>query len=340
MLDPELSQIAAEWHTRIAENPQRRESLQFRQWIAIAEHREAFDCVSAAWKRVGELAELPAMARWRSRVLGEALEAAAHRRHRKWAGLTAFAALVCCAVLSAVLVFRPEQHIYRANVGERRLVTLSDASRLWLDSQTSVRVSYTAHARTLELLQGRARFDVTHDARRPFAVTAGNSTVVAVGTSFNVELLPSAVLVTLTEGQVLVSADQRIGQPDGHAIALAAGQQLTAFRRGTVVVRQIDLNTANAWEAGKLVFDDIPLSEAIARINRYENRPIRLDPLIVGLRISGVFEANRPDAFVHAVVNYFRLQAVRSADGRTYLMPPAAKTRGCGRGSDRCRDAR
>ena len=48
-----------------------------------------------------------------------------------------------------------------------------------------------------ELLSGQARFDVAHDAARPFSVHAGGQTVVATGTAFNVDLLGPQVLVTL-----------------------------------------------------------------------------------------------------------------------------------------------
>src|SRR3546814_13586908 len=58
--------------------------------------------------------------------------------------------------------------------------------------------------RQVELLAGRAKFDVAKDPQRPFTVAAGDKLVVAVGTSFSVELIDGQVRVILYEGQVEV----------------------------------------------------------------------------------------------------------------------------------------
>src|SRR3546814_19363224 len=58
--------------------------------------------------------------------------------------------------------------------------------------------------RQVELLAGRAKFDVAKDPQRPFTVAAGDKLVVAVGTRFSVELIDGQVRVILYEGQVEV----------------------------------------------------------------------------------------------------------------------------------------
>src|SRR3546814_19485198 len=91
---------------------------------------------------------------------------------------------------------------YATHIGERQLAVLDDGSRVSLDAVTKVKVRMKDEARQVELLEGRAKFDVAKDPLRPFTVAAGDKLVVAVGTSFSVELIDGQVRVILYEGQV------------------------------------------------------------------------------------------------------------------------------------------
>ncbi len=172
---------------------------------------------------------------------------------------------------------------------------------------------YTQSARQLSLEQGRARFDVSHDISRPFNVTAGNETVVAVGTSFDVERLSGKVLVTLIEGHVVVKSNSDA------SIALAAGQELVANRDAPPLIKVADMPVVTAWETGRLIFNNEPLDEAVARINRYTDKPLTVEPSAAALHISGVFNAGDIDAFVDAVTSYFPIVASTTADNRIVL---------------------
>src|ERR1700743_1087200 len=99
--------------------------------------------------------------------------------------------IFACLGGGAVYFYLTEPDLYTTGTSERRQVQLSDGSRIWLDSDTWGRAKYTKTARPLILDHGRARFDVAHDVTRPFSVTAGQQTVIAVGTSFDVERLDS-----------------------------------------------------------------------------------------------------------------------------------------------------
>ena len=88
-------------------------------------------------------------------------------------GRLATAAGILAVAIAAVLIWHTQRSdVYRTPAGERRVVTLSDGSQIALDSQSEVRVRYTARARALTLAKGQARFDVSHDVERPFSVAA------------------------------------------------------------------------------------------------------------------------------------------------------------------------
>jgi len=239
------------------------------------------------------------------------------------------AAVVVVLVLAGGVAALRLPTTYETAVGERRVITLSDGSRLSLDSNTKVTVRYSRRARMLNLERGRSRFDVAHDVTRPFSVTAGAETVIAVGTSFDVERLDGEVVVTLLEGKVVVSptkSDVAVPAENGpqraklhdQPVKLSAGQQLVASTTNAPAITPANLQAATAWESGRLEIYDEPLNEVVARVNRYASDPILLDPRIADLRVSGVFNAGDVNAFVDAVTTYFPVEAVAD-NGRISL---------------------
>jgi ferric-dicitrate binding protein FerR (iron transport regulator) len=90
--------------------------------------------------------------------------------------------------------------------GQYRL-TLADGTRVWLNSQSSIRFPTTFDGKTrLVEVTGEAYFDVAKDARRPFVVKAGKLIIQALGTRFNVYVYADepAAKATLIQGSVRV----------------------------------------------------------------------------------------------------------------------------------------
>jgi len=116
-----------------------------------------------------------------------------------------------------------------------------------------------------------------HDASRPFTVTAGPQTVVAVGTSFDVERLQSRVLITLIQGQVVIKSGasrgrrrKQTGQPEKPDFAQRRAEQLVVARNVRPAIVAADLQVARGlggWSG--CCFRDEPLGDAVARVNRY-----------------------------------------------------------------------
>jgi transmembrane sensor len=237
--------------------------------------------------------------------------------------LRAAAALLVFAAVSGVAryYYMNGASVYETDIGVRRMVSLQDGSRVSLDSDTELRVHFSDTARKIELDRGRARFDVAHDRTRPFTVTAGTQTVVAVGTSFTVEKLGSKVVVTLIQGRVVIknAAAQPLQARTSAPISLNAGESYAASRDVRAVVQPADLHAATAWEAGQLVFKDVTLEEAVAQENRYTDKPVAVDASVANLRISGVFNAGEVVSFVSAVTSYLPVQATTTADDQILL---------------------
>jgi len=155
---------------------------------------------------------------------------------------------------------------------------LPDGSELTLDALSRVEVDYTAERRLVRLLDGAAFFKVQRDESRPFIVEARGVQVSVLGTRFGVEIdAGQGVLVQVESGRVRVDAG---GQTD----ELTAGQSLRAFEGR---LRREDIERPAAWRHGELQFHDMPLADALARVQRYSATRLSATPAAARLRISG-----------------------------------------------------
>jgi transmembrane sensor len=302
---------AAVWHARLEDQATIAHSDQFRDWITKEDNK-------AAWKRVAGVLHLLDDQREASELLE--LRAAAWRRAHSLgtskpkafrfylAGAAAAAAIIMIGAFSVWPA--PKPIVYQTAMGQTQVIILSDQSRVILDSSSAVIVTqYSRKSRALTLSKGRAHFDVVHDPNRPFSVQVGDERVVDIGTSFNVEKLNTKIVVTLTQGSVKVEPGPGKGGADTPELLLVAGQELTLNRNGDPTITRIDLDAANAWQRGQIVFSDESLTEAAERVNRYLATPLKIDPAIAGMKISGVFNVRQLGEFVGAITSSFPVQS-------------------------------
>lgn len=315
---------AAQWVSRLNSLPVSTDTLQeFFAWRRVEDHRAAYDEVAGVWDAAAGLAGRPAM---------EALADEAYRRDgRGRPGPTRRRAMAFAAVAAAIIAAGAAVTFnrysmgdtYRTTVGEQSVVTLEDGSRIALDTGTDLRVRFTSGARHVELEHGQAYFTVAHNPARPFVVDAADTDVVATGTQFDVRRLGDAVDVTLVQGGV------RITPPDREATQLVAGQRFSLRGDHAPDVRTVDIASVTAWRQGRIVLDGMPLSEAVAEVNRYAHKPVRLDAgRFAGERFGGSFAVGDIDSFVAAVTAVLPLKAVRDADGSVHLTNPDAVRNG------------
>ncbi len=311
---------AAAWYTQLGNRSVTTQALRdFRDWRQEPANDEAYLRIEAAWNRTADLADDPDILRVTDAALGRRITIRpAWQRRAPVLGAVALAAVL--AVAGAFVTLNLARPSYSTGVGEQRLVVLPDGSRLRLNTDSRVRVIFSRSERRILLARGEAFFEVTHDTARPFVVDAGNAAVRAVGTKFDVRRDPQAVNVTLVEGVVRVRRDA-----EPRTWTLSPNQQLTIPTSGAVAPRTADAAVVTSWTAGRLIFHETALSEAIAEVNRYGVHKIELDAdAVAGRKINGVFDVGDTDAFVAGVVDMLNLTATHSPDGRIRLQPTTA----------------
>jgi transmembrane sensor len=78
-------------------------------------------------------------------------------------------------------------------------------------------------------------------------------------------------------------------------ILVSAGEQLIVTPQAVPHAVHTDVAAAIAWTQRKLIFDETPLSEAIAEFNRYNSRQIIIeDASLADYHIRGNFDAGDP----------------------------------------------
>lgn len=308
---------AALWLARSDDRWTPADEAALQAWIATSPEN------AEAWADVGEViglfdrVEAPELDALRREAL-RAAEPAQKPRPALTRRLLVGGGIAAGVAAAGVFALGPQAswRAYGTEPGERRRFELADGSHLTLDSDAEVRVRFTGRRRDLVLSRGQARFDVAKDPARPFAVAVDEHLVVATGTAFNIERDAAQSMVTLLEGQVEIRA-RRTGQV---AARLRPGQgYLLAGGDGRLISRA-DVTQAQAWTEGQIVFQDERLETAARRVSRYApSRPIRVSPDARDLRVSGVFPAGDPDAFIEAVSLYLPVAARRLPDGSVEL---------------------
>jgi len=194
---------------------------------------------------------------------------------------------------------------YATPVGGHRFVALADGSGVTLNTASTIEVRINGGRREVRLQSGEAYFEVAHRGdRAPFYVDAGQTRIRVTGTRFAVNLHGDRqVDIDLLDGHVRAgpSSDSRVEGVD--SVDLTAGNGLRMDASGRVSARRpAAARYVESWLERRAYFDDTPLSDAIAEMNRYRVHPLVLDdPQKAGMRVTGVFDTANAAGFTKAV---------------------------------------
>ncbi|MCY1400888.1 FecR protein [compost metagenome] len=179
---------------------------------------------------------------------------------------------------------------YRTAVAERRVVELADGTRMELAPSTRVDVRLSAGEREVRLYGGELHVQVAADRDRPFYVRAGEGSIRALGTGFDVLSENDRVRVAVTEHAVEVR--YRDGTTES-VTEVGEGQAFDYGRRrtGQRAAESVEVADLTAWRRGRLVFDARPLGEVIDELNHYRKGLLVItDASLRELPVTGVFD--------------------------------------------------
>jgi transmembrane sensor len=291
------------------------EQADFDAWLAAdPDHREAFDAVAAIWSGIEPTRRHPKVMAARERA-----RRVIRRRALMVYAVPLAAACVLGVVVSAAFYFAPGKPVlYVTRVGQASAVGLPDGSKVVLDTDSALRAWPRLRGeRRIELMRGRAHFEVAKDATRPFVVRTDRGSVTALGTKFDVRLQPDGMKVVLLEGRLRV-------QPSGsgaRAMTMKAGERVESVG-GAWRLGPTDPDVESSWLRGKLVVEEQPLTFVVDELNRYSDRKIRIADPVVGRRpLSAVLDTGDTTTFLKAVQE-LKLARVRQDGEDLTLVAP------------------
>jgi transmembrane sensor len=224
------------------------------------------------------------------------------RRAKPWrwaaGAFTVAAAVVAAVALTPALVGRTE--VYVTAPGEQRTIALADGSTIVLNGGSRLSVRLNGRERRVEMASAEAAFDVAHDASRPFLVTVGESQVEVLGTAFEIRRDQAATRVAVTRGD-----------DPARNVRLTKGQ--TVEREDDDGLLEVSPGSTEpaGWRTGRLVYEDRPLSEIVADLNRAYPMQIRTSGDVGALRFTGVIVLDDQASIIRRLETFLPVAAVQ-----------------------------
>lgn len=326
-----VEETAARWVIEERAGLSVRRSATLDAWLeACLDHQVAFEQARLADEAMGRHGAEPEMMALREAALG------ARPVRLGLPPVLMAAALGCLALLGAIglwAIQRPTlapgpapvqpAEIYQTAIGERSTISLPDGSVATLNTASRMEVAYTSGEGRIRLLDGQAVFTVAHGRSTPFRVYARDRVITATGTQFEVLISQGAVRVALIEGAVRVTAATAATAGE-QGETLAPGEVLVGEPDGRVRIRSENVARLTDWRSGLVSFEETPLDQAVAEINRYSRTPVVLgDAQAARRRLSGTFRTGEPERFARTAGEVLSLD-VSSEDGTIVLTSPGA----------------
>jgi len=281
---------AANWLARLcADDRTQDDEAAFRVWlIADPRNAAAFEAVNAAWEAVGAL---PRDLRDRQMIYSEE---GMHRR----AMVTGSLGLLVALGVGLAFLNRADAKVYQTDVGQQKHVALRDGTKILLDTDTRIKVTFTDQMRATELDYGRVNFSVVPDAHRAFLVKAADNLVIGDRSNFDVRRDRENITVLLLRGRVSV---KNTDAETGKFRMLNGGERLITSG-ATIKIDRPNLASLIAWQTGQAVFDECALTSAISEMNRYSARKLEInDARIANMKVSGVYRVGDNADFARAL---------------------------------------
>lgn len=238
------------------------------------------------------------------------------RRMTRWIAISVAASVALVASIGlGFMLTRSPQHIpapelaYTSAANETRSIVLPDSSTVSMHRQAKLVYAVQENNVRRAELSGEAFFDITHDAKQPFEVQAGDLTIRVLGTSFIVDAQPysSEVMVRVLSGRVMVSAG-------AHSQILNANEEAVYHKNSGSLQMQKSFDRNDiAWKTNELVFNATPLTEVAAKLSKYFGCKISVqDSTIACYPLSAEFTEPKLESVLTLLQLTFGIQAVRT----------------------------
>jgi len=192
-------------------------------------------------------------------------------------------------------------------------VTLPDGSKVWLSAHSIFKFPkvFLGKTRQVELVEGRAFFDVKHQSDHPFIVKTKSLNITVLGTSFDVSANQKEGItkVSVVSGKVGVTLN---GKRNQHAIMLLPKQQIVLSNSNNQIKKEpAHEAVVNLWCKSPLVFEQENLNNIFKALEKQYNTHITVDnKQLLDERISITLSNQRLDTIMEILsfTKHFKYQ--------------------------------
>jgi transmembrane sensor len=202
-----------------------------------------------------------------------------------------------------------------ANIVAPRImqITLSDGSKVWLNAHSIFKYpkKFEGKVRQVELVEGRAFFDVKHQSEHPFIVKTKSLNITVLGTSFDVRAYQKegTTKVSVVSGKVGITLNGKKGQ---HAVMLLPKQEVVLSKSSNQLKKEpAHEAVVNLWCKSPLVFEQENLNNIFKALEKQYNTHITVDnKQLLDERISITLSNQRLDTIMEILsfTKHFKYQ--------------------------------
>ncbi|MBO9586610.1 MAG: FecR domain-containing protein [Flavobacterium sp.] len=229
--------------------------------------------------------------------------------YKNWAVAASLVFLIGLSVFFYQTSNAVESKQFAVKLGEHAHIKLSDGTQIWLNAGSVLKYPIAFKGGTREVyLSGEAFFDVAKDKKHPFIIHTNKMDTKVLGTSFNVQAYPDQTTqeVSVATGRVnvksTVTEENVYVTPGQKAVFKSQDNKLQAFK-------DIPVNNISLWRKNIMVFEETPLPEVVATINRNYNVSIEVkNKNLNALKISAYFKELPADQVIGLVCNIINAQ--------------------------------
>lgn len=191
-------------------------------------------------------------------------------------------------------------------------IVLPDSSKVWLNAGSVFKYpkKFDREHRIVELIEGRAFFEVKHEDKHPFIVKTDNLSVVVMGTSFDVRAYKNegTTKVSVVTGKVGVTLKDETKKAP---IFLLPKQQVVLSNLKNHLVKAAAPEIAvNSWCSSRLVFEQETLGNIFSVLEKKYNVKIAAEEELLNERISITLDDQKLDIIMNILsfAKHFKYQ--------------------------------
>ncbi|MGQ7871035.1 FecR family protein [Sunxiuqinia sp. sy24] len=291
-------------------------------WIRKDNNQERFDLIKKDWWKKHQAGQQKTILNLgQSRLRNRLKEKQELQKSKRYLAFYRYAsiALLVLGLSGAAMVYRTYSNTelqytaFHTDPGQISSMTLSDGTRVWINSGTQLRYNnqYGVRNRDVQVV-GEAYFEVAKDKKRPFIVDMGALKVEVTGTQFGVSNYADTeeMNVVLKEGSVNIrSAKNKL-------LTRLKPDELALFNKqdNTLETLTVEPESYIAWKDGILHFFELPLEQLAVKLEKRYNQQFEVDSAVKNFPYTFSIEGESLSEVLHLIERVSPVKAIQEED--------------------------